>query len=97
MYVEWRYGEILLYVSECKLWSGSVDNSVNTINWMMCDLQAIAPLTDAAKRIQEVEESGKTLLEVCSNSYALLTKHEVNLPGSWPSLFFFAFLWSKTK
>ena len=32
---------------------------------MICDLQAIAPLTDAAKRIQEAEESGKTLLEVC--------------------------------
>ena len=59
------YGEILLYVSDCKLWSGSVQNSVNIINWMICDLQAIAPLTDAAKRIQEAEESGKTLLEVC--------------------------------
>ena len=61
----WLYGEILLYVSECKLWSGSVQNSINIINWMICDLQAIAPLTDAAKRIQEAEESGKTLLEVC--------------------------------
>ena len=59
------YGEILLYVSECKLWSDSVQKSVNIINWMICDLQAIAPLTDAAKRIQEAEESGKTLLEVC--------------------------------
>ena len=32
---------------------------------MICDPQAIAPLTDAAKRIQEAEESGKTLPEVC--------------------------------
>ena len=32
---------------------------------MVCDPQAIAPLTDAAKRIQEAEESGKILLEVC--------------------------------
>ena len=29
---------------------------------MICDLQAIAPLTDAAKRIQEAEESGKTFV-----------------------------------
>ena len=32
---------------------------------MVCETQAIAPLTDAAKRIQEAEESGKTSLEVC--------------------------------
>ena len=28
--------------------------------------------------------------------YALLTKHEVNMAGYWPS-FFFAFLWTETK
>lgn len=53
---------------------------------MICDLQAIAPLTDAAKS-QEAEESGKTLLEVGSDSYALLSEHEVNLSGCWPSHF----------
>ena len=65
---------------------------------MICDLQAIAPLTDAAKRIQEAEESGKTLLEVClihmrywpnMRSICLMLAKSV--------FFFFALLRSKTK
>ena len=90
------YGEILLYIGECKLWSGSVQNWVNIINWMICDLQAIAPLTDAATRIQEAEESGKTLLEVC-----LIHMHYG--PNMRPicldvgQVLFFTFLRSKTK
>ena len=57
---------------------------------MICDLQAIAPLTDAAKRIQEAEESGKTLLEVCL-IHALLTQHEVNLLDVGQVFFFCTF------
>ena len=91
------YGEILLYVSDCKLWSGSVQNSVNIVNWMICDLQAIAPLTDAAKRIQEAEESGKTLLEVCLIHMRYWPNMRSICLMLAKSFFFFALLRSKAK
>ena len=94
MYIEWLYGEILLYVSECKLWPGSVQNSVNIINWMICYLQAIAPLTDAAKS-QETEESGKTLLEVIHMHYCPNMRSICLDVGQ--VIFFLAFLRSKTE